>query len=144
VKGPRQGNFLPLSARQGAAAITYRAGPAARTRAHQLVETGDARGPLDAFEVRRVVTEGDVVEQRAGENHRFLKDHPDLAPQCRQVDLGQGDRVDQDLAPVGREDPEYQLDDGGLAAAVRAHDADPLTTPHDDVVAAERRPCAIA
>lgn len=90
--------------------------------------------PFRLGDALKLQTEGDVVEDRPpGEERVLLKYHPPLGP--RPLD---GDAVQGHLAAGGPLKAGHDPQEGRLAAAGGAEDADELLLPHREVDLAER------
>ena len=69
---------------------------------------------------------GNVVGNRPGEQERLLQHHRDLLSQAAALDLAQVPPVDGDRPLGDIVEAQEEVDQGGLAAAAVANDADQL------------------
>jgi hypothetical protein len=124
VERPRQENPLPLSAGQAGAHVAHQRVPAHRHCLDLVGDRGDAGALPGPRGIGVAVEEGDVVDDRAGEELVFLHHRADHVAPGAQAHLLQVDTADPDLPGLRREDAEHALQQGRLAAARRPDDRD--------------------
>ena len=131
-EGPPHGHHLALAARQ-------RPGPLLAALAEHREELGDDLEALAEAAPAPVVPHLEVLlDREAGEHVVVLRDVAD-APVDELVGLEAGDvrAVEGDLAGPHGDEPEHGLQEGRLAGAVRADDADQLLAGDVDGAAVE-------
>jgi hypothetical protein len=110
-------------------------------QAHQLQRRADPFAHLLLRQPAQLQAEGHVAEDGHVRPERVVLEHHRGRPALRRQ---RGDRpaVDQDLAPVGLDEPSYHAQRRRLAAAGRAEQADQLALGHRQVEAVHDRPAA--
>ena len=113
-KGARQGDALPLAARQGDPALADDGVVAVLKRLDEVMGGGRARGRFEVAPAGAGAGEGDVVGHRQREQEYVLFDGGDLRAQAGQVPVAQVDAVDGDAPGAGVVGAVHQLGEGGL------------------------------
>ena len=114
-QGPGDRQALPLPARHVGAALRDRGVEAVRHLRHEVTGLRDGQG-LPEFRLRRVrLAVEQVAAHGAGEQVRFLRHQPDIAPEQVRMQVTHVDAADPHAAGGGVEEARQQIDQGGLA-----------------------------
>src|SRR5690606_17873752 len=122
---------LALAARQHHPALANQRVVALRQFADEAIAEGTACGLHNLFVAGVGAAVTDVFTDAAVEQRRFLRHHGDLFSQAVLADAADALAVDQDAALLGVIQTLDQVDEGRLACARGAYDADLL--PRRDV-----------
>ena len=118
VQRSGHGDALPLAAREPVAALADRAVDAVGEGVDEGEGLGGGEGVAHAgFGCVGCDAVGDVVEDGAVGEEGFLGDVADAAAQVGQVEVGDRDAVEGDVARAGGEEPEEEAQQGRLAAS---------------------------
>src|SRR5262249_16140127 len=113
--GARDGDALPLAAREPDAAIANHSIVALRELHHEVVRVGDARS-LDDLRVRySLAAVRDVFPNRRVEEERLLRHHAEELPVALLPERAKVTAVYGDHAADGIVEPEKEIGEGGLA-----------------------------
>ena len=119
-EGAGDGDALLLAAGEQGAAFTDDGVVALRQVDDELVRVRVAGGGQDSFARRRGVAEQQVVKDGVVEEHRFLRDEGDVAPQVGEAHLAHINPVNGDAAGGDLEETRHEVGEGALARAARA------------------------
>src|SRR5690606_8507390 len=123
-QGARDGDRLPLPAGQGIATLADDHVVALGVAGGEFIHSRQGGGGQDVLVRGEGRGDGQVVLERAVEQHRILGHIADGAPDVGRIDLVEIDAVDQDGARSGRIELQDEFFQGGLARADAADDAD--------------------
>src|SRR5688572_28178167 len=137
--GARNGDGLPLPARQALTAFADRHRESQRVTIDELADTGLLRGTQHRRVVRAWRSKDDVVPDRSVEQHDILRNVANVPAQLDRIYLSQINSVDQDAARTRRIQTEHQLLDGRLSRTDAPDHCDPLTGRDPETDVAQRQ-----
>lgn len=125
-QGAGDGDALALAAREAGAALPHDRVDASRQLAHELEGVGVAEGREDPLLAHSREAVGDVVADRALEEHRLLRHDRDRAAPGAQVESLGVDPVEEDAAAGRAEEAQHEVEHRRLARARRSDERDGL------------------
>ena len=134
----RDRDTLALAAREADPPLADDGGVALGQPRDELVGVGGARGGLELGRRRVGLAHPQVLLDGAVEEVGVLAHHGDAPAQVVERQLADVVPADEHAAGIGIVEAEEQADDGGLAAAARADEGDPLARAHVEVDAVVR------
>ena len=126
---PRDGNPLPLAARQRAAVLADHSVVAFGKSRDEVVSSREPRGASDGVQGLARIGQGDIVPHGAIEEKILLEHDPHLTTKPGGIDLGHVHAVDEDTAALRHIQSLNELGDGALARPRSSHDADDRAGP---------------
>src|SRR5688572_3598770 len=137
--GARDGDCLPLPARQPFTAFADRHRESQRVTIDELADTGLLRGTQHRLVVRAWRSKDDVVPDCPVEQHDILRNVANIPAQLDRINLPRVDAVDQDAARARRIQTEHQLLDGRFSRTDAPDQRDPLTGRDPETDVAQRQ-----
>ena len=146
VERPGDADPLALAAAEPHPALAHVGGVAlGQLAGHEVVQLGDARRALHRrlVDPLRGLAEGDVGADRVVDQEDLLRHVADVVLPGAAVRRGDRRAVDPDLARLRLEQPEHEVDRGGLAGAGAADEADGGVGRDGQAEPAQRRPLGV-